>query len=582
MAIHDLEESIGFISRQSDAQQAENRSSITRYIILKLLANGLPVPPLFEDHDRLGAPRLLSTYHHRLKRLDSIHCPADARIEAFLRRYFDRVKGCSALRLPDLTIILDRHGIARELSLPHDADDYSNRYGASYRVRNGVLHNPANDRRTTEGTFHVVEGGLPIPRDKKAVPKAVFTALFRHSMSPPEELLRIPFTSREQLPAKAFVSLLIRPVLCPEVGGFCAEQSMEVRFFAPGALVSNLDFVESIFGNAGDPFLPANDSALDVEHWSGHTGCVILAPHLVDLTKRELGLPHYDDATERQREDGMCWRSEDEKYNDGTPFKLTCRDEEGVIVTLIADNYYGYCKKEVKTQLSYAANLAGLVEEEHAGGAMAFASFNLGEEFNADSRRYNNRTFADVARDYASLLDVRPEGYAIDKSHPTVVYVSENAKFTVADQRVSWFYNSEPQHIPLRPGFIYITPSGYKVRLEKHPAAPSWRLIGTLFEGVFCHKPCTVSGGGKSEISKPINDYLLHGPVFVADAEKDLELVQQIFDRDYSNRWRPDGSVQPDYNRTPSRRILDPVRSLGSVIKLLTPSADYTDEYNQW
>jgi len=338
VAIRDLEEFVGFVPHQSAEQIADSRSSITRYIVLKLLANGLPVPPRFEDHDRLGAPRLLSTYHHRLKRLDSIHCPVDARIEGFLRRYFDRVKGCSALRLPDLSIILDRHGIARELSLPHDADQYTNRYGASYRVRNGVLHNPANDRRTTEGTFHVVEGGLAIPRDKKAVPKITFAALFRHAMNPPEDLLQIPFTSREQTPAKAFVSLLIRPVLCPEVGGFCNEQSMEVRFFAPGALVSNLDFVESIFGNAGDPFLPANDSALDVEHWSGHTGCVILAPHLVDLTKKELGLPHYDEASDRQRQDGMCWKTEDEKYNDGQAFKLTCRDEEGVIVTLIADN----------------------------------------------------------------------------------------------------------------------------------------------------------------------------------------------------------------------------------------------------
>ena len=55
---------------------------------------------------------------------------------------------------------------------------------------------------------------------------------------------------------------------------------MEVRFFVPGNLVSNLDFVESIFGNAGDPLLPENDAALDTEHWTGHTGCVILAPHL--------------------------------------------------------------------------------------------------------------------------------------------------------------------------------------------------------------------------------------------------------------------------------------------------------------
>ena len=35
---------------------------------------------------------------------------------------------------------------------------------------------------------------------------------------------------------------------------------MEIRFFAPGNLVSNLDFVESIFGNGGDPVLPENDA----------------------------------------------------------------------------------------------------------------------------------------------------------------------------------------------------------------------------------------------------------------------------------------------------------------------------------
>ncbi len=582
MSLRDLEESIGFVSHQSSEELAESRASITRYIVLKLLANGLPIPKRFEDHDRLGAPRLLSTYHHRLKRLDSIHCPADVRIEGFLRRYFDRVKGCSALRLPDLSILLDRHSIARELSLPHDGDQYNNRYGASYRVRNGVLHNPANDRRTTVGTFHVTDGGLPIPRDKKVVPKVTFAALFRHAMNPPAELLQLPFTDHDPNPASAFVSLLIRPVLCPEVDGFCDEQSMEIRFFAPGALVSNLDFVESIFGNAGDPFLPVNDAALDCEHWSGHTGCVILAPHLVDVLKKDVGLPHYDDATERQREDGMCWKSEDEKYNDGVPFKITCRDEEGVIVTVIADNYYGYCKKEVKTQLSYAANLSGQVEEEHAGGAMAFASFNLGEEFNADSKKYNNRTFADVVRDFGALMDVQLEGYAIDRQHPTVVYVSETARFTVSDQRVSWHYNSQPHHIPLRPGHVYVTPSGYKVRLEKHPAAPSWRLIGTLFEGAFCHKPCTVSGGGKSEISKSIADYLLHGPIFISDAEHDLDLVQQIFDRNYTDRWRADGSVHPDYARVPSRKIMDKGRSLGSVIKLLTPSPDYTDAYNEW
>src|SRR5258706_12428969 len=77
----------------------------------------------------------------------------------------------------------------------------------------------------------------------------------------------------------------------------------------------------------------------------------------------------------------MCWRDENEIYNNGGAFKLTCRDESGVIVTLIADNYYGYCKKEVKTQISYAANLFGLCEEEHAGGAIAFATYALGQDY---------------------------------------------------------------------------------------------------------------------------------------------------------------------------------------------------------
>ena len=127
----------------------------------------------------------------------------------------------------------------------------------------------------------------------------------------------------------------------------------EVITFAPGSLVSNLDFVESIFGNAGDHNLAINDAALDVEHWTGHTGCVILAPQLTQLRKKDVGLPSFNDATDRQKAEGMCWKDESELYNDGGAFKLTCRDDRGVVITLIADNYYGYSKKEVKTQISY-------------------------------------------------------------------------------------------------------------------------------------------------------------------------------------------------------------------------------------
>ncbi len=255
---------------------------------------------------------------------------------------------------------------------------------SSYRLDNGVLHNPVNDRRTTQGVFHVSEGGLPIPADKIRVPLATYLRLLQEALRPPAPLMQLPFTANWPHPVETMVSLLLRPLVCPGVPKVSPEKRMEVRFFAPGGLVSNLDFVESIFANAGDPYLPGTDAALDVDGWTGHSGCVILAPHLTRLRKKDVGLPHVSQATDAQRAAGMCWTDESELYNNGGAFKVTSRGIDGVMVTILADNYFGYCKKEVKTQIGYSANLFGLAEEEHAGGALAFASFNLGDRFIPD------------------------------------------------------------------------------------------------------------------------------------------------------------------------------------------------------
>ena len=301
-------------------------------------------------------------------------------------------------RLPYKTFVMDRPGLARTMSFAPDADFFSSPHLKSYRTQQGVLHNPTNDRRTTSGVFHIAEGGFPVPDDKIAVPKAVFARLLAEALRPPTDVLTLPFTSNQDDQARLFVSFLMRPLVCPATDRDPVK-SMEIRFFAPGTLVSNLDFVEGIFGNAGDPYLPENDAALDVEHWSGHTGCVILAPHLPRIKKTSLGLPHYDQATERQRRDGMCWNDENELYNGGNAFKIACRDHRGVMLTIIADNYYGYCKKEVKTQISYAANLYAMSEEEHAGGALAYPTYILGQDFFADrSFVLKDTTFEEAMR----------------------------------------------------------------------------------------------------------------------------------------------------------------------------------------
>jgi hypothetical protein len=560
----------------------EEREKLQLYINLKLASSGQPTCVPRGAAHLFGISRdLLKSYREKNRLLANYQCPVDLRIQDFIKRYLDDLELDSIPMLPTQTFVLDRYGVARELSLPMGKDEFHSDIVSSYRVQQqGVLHNPASDRRTTQGSFHITEGGLPISGDKKAVPKETFAYMFAHALNPPDELLTIPFTSHLPEPARMFVSLLLRPIVCPEIPGKEAEKTMEIRFFAPGNLTSNLDFVESIFGNGGNPNLSEFDAGLDVEHWTGTTGCVILAPHLVGLKKKDAGLPHFSDATDRQRREGMCWKLEDELYNDGQAFKLTTRDESGVIVTILADNYFGYCKKEVKTQIGFSANLFGLAEEEHSGGALAFPRRNHGEEYGVDSRTHNpGYSFSEMAERYGEAMDLQPEGYGIDKNYPQIIYVPQKVRMDLNAQTVTWDKDGERQTIRLQPGKIYMQPSGYKVEMMKHPGAPSWRLVGMNPEGTFCHKPSTVSGGGKSEISKSLNDAVIYRTLFVDDLKKDLDLVQEIFDRDYTDRFKPD-SEQVDRDAT--RKPLSPERSLGSVIKLLTPTSNYTDEFNEW
>jgi phosphoenolpyruvate carboxykinase (diphosphate) len=561
------------------------RPTAVSSILLKLAAMGVRIPADNGDEEVLHLARDLFARYREQTRLLSHHlCPADGRIQHYIDRLLADAAAVKPVRLPAETFILDQYGLARELSLPVDADSWANELVSSYRLDNGVLHNPVNDRRTTQGVFHVAEGGLPIPADKTRVPLATYIRLLEEALRPPAELLRLPFTANWPEPVETMVSLLLRPLVCPALPGISPEKRNEIRYFVPGGLVSNLDFVESIFGNAGDPYLPANDAALDVDGWTGHSGCVILAPHLTRLKKKDVGLPHASDATEAQHAAGMCWSDENELYNEGRPFKITSRDMDGVMVTILADNYFGYCKKEVKTQIGYSANLYGGAEEEHAGGALAFATFSLGDRFIPDLVRLESakqHRFAEVLALLGERAKFHPSGYATDGVYPEIHYMPEDMEIDIRRQDITWTRDGQAQHLKMLPGRIYIHPSGYKVRMAKYGAAPSWRLIGTVPEGAFCHKPCTVSGGGKSEISKSLVDAVLPGSFYVRNFEEDMALVEEIFGHDYDDARLPD--LRGSNGGGPSRPILSPERSLGSVIKLLTPNpAEFTPKYNAW
>jgi hypothetical protein len=557
----------------------QERGKLISYINIKLSSMGLPI------YSREGtgfvelASDMLESFRQKDKLLSGYLSPADRRIQNFVDAYLGDLGLARIPSIPSNTLVLDRYGMARELSLPPESHKHVSATLASYRVRNGVLHNPANDKRTTEGVFHIAEGGLPIPPDKKAVPKIVFARFFEAAFNPPGPMLELPFTAGEGEKARTMASILLRPVVRPEVPGYCEERSMEIRFFVPGSLAPNLDFVESIFGNSGDPYIADNDAALDPLHWTGTTGCIILAPHLTTFTKKELGLPRWEDATARQRRDGMCWKEASETYNDGKPFKICARDESGVMISIIADNYFGYSKKEIKAHISYSANLLGLAEEEHAGGALVFPSYNHGTRFVPDTNlNSKGHTIEQVFELMKGRIDIKPEGYAIDLTYPSIIYLSEQAYISLEDQKAHWTWEGREQTLRVLPGETYVHPTGYRVHMEQHPGSGAWRLIGTAAEGLLCHKPCTVSGGGKSEIAKSIHDAITYSPITIADFYEDMKAVRDIIEKDYGNRFK---DADENHGKD-ARPILSPRRSLGSVIKLLTPSPLYTEEYNSW
>src|SRR5271165_2634757 len=156
----------------------QNTPELTRYLDLKLAALGQPTARTGNGNLLLEtAGPLLRSYYQKDQLLGQYLCPADKRIQSFLDDYLREACPGGAPRLPANTLILDREGLARVMSLPPQGNTFSSPYLKSYRIPQGVLHNPLSDRRTTQGVFHIAENGFPVPADKLAVPIRTFAAL---------------------------------------------------------------------------------------------------------------------------------------------------------------------------------------------------------------------------------------------------------------------------------------------------------------------------------------------------------------------------------------------------------------------
>src|SRR5437764_14659038 len=109
-AAPDLGRTLGIHAKRQPGRNGSD-GDLVRYVNLKLAANGLPAA--MGDRDREVAEvakGLLDSYQEKTRLLEDYRCPADARIEAFLKAHFADLKLPHELRLPSWSLELDRHG----------------------------------------------------------------------------------------------------------------------------------------------------------------------------------------------------------------------------------------------------------------------------------------------------------------------------------------------------------------------------------------------------------------------------------------------------------------------------------------
>src|SRR5258705_3325575 len=158
----EVERKVGL--RPDGAAWLPERRAAVSSILLKLAAMSVRIPAGAGEEDVLHlAGDLFARYREQTRLLSEHVCPADQRIQGYIDGLLVSAAVGGPIRLPAETLILDRYGLARELSLPIDAEAWHNELGSSYRLDNGVLHNPVKVLRTAPCAFLVAAGGFHVP-----------------------------------------------------------------------------------------------------------------------------------------------------------------------------------------------------------------------------------------------------------------------------------------------------------------------------------------------------------------------------------------------------------------------------------
>ena len=149
MMKHFLQDRIGF---RGEAPRAGDQDDETarEYINLKLASRSFPIVGEVEDFPFLEMARsLILNFQERLRLLESYRAPVDTHISNWLEGYLEDtdvfVRGESMLPNP---LVLERHGLARLLSLPAEGDKFESDIVSSYRTwQGGVIIPPRTSAR---------------------------------------------------------------------------------------------------------------------------------------------------------------------------------------------------------------------------------------------------------------------------------------------------------------------------------------------------------------------------------------------------------------------------------------------------
>ena len=107
-----------------------------------------------------------------------------------------------------------------------------------------------------------------------------------------------------------------------------------------------------------------------------------------------------------------------------------------------------------------------------------FPAYVLGQQFYAGRTVLTKQVkFTEAMQWLGDRVDIQPEGYATDRRFPDILYVPENADFSVREGSVTWHRQDGQTHqLILRESETYVLPWGRRFAWKNKPGEPHGAL----------------------------------------------------------------------------------------------------------